>query len=279
MDVQLRAQLFMPGDSTHPVSAVVITPSSGGIKSDIELHYAEAFIHAGIAALVIDSFGSRGLNNSVHDQSVLTPFQSTNDAFGGLRWLARDKRFRADRIGITGVSKGGAAALNSAFTMQRHWMSISPRQAFAAHAPIVPPCYWVNRTLATTGAPIYFMLAELDDQTPADQCVALAHRMRKAGNLKIEVTVYKGAHHAWEVLGANPYFDPLAENHAKCMAVIEDDGRSVWSKDGSTIPRHDVFGWSRRNCMTLGTHCCGGNDEQKRVATANLISFFKRNGF
>jgi len=42
----------------------------------------------------------------------------------------------------------------------------------------------MNGTLATTGAPIYFMLAELDDQTPADQCMSLAEGMRKAGNPK-----------------------------------------------------------------------------------------------
>ena len=48
--------------------------------------------------------------------------------------------------------------------------------------------------------------------------------------------VYQGAHHAWEVLGTKPYFDPRAENYAKRLAMIEDDGRSVWERDGSTIP-------------------------------------------
>ena len=277
--VQLNGQLYLPRAPIFPISAVVIIPSSGGVKADIELHYAAAFAGAGIAALVIDTFGSRRLTNSVHDQSVLSPFQVTNDAFGGLRWLMNDKRFRADRIGITGVSKGGAAALDSALTVQRRWMRLSTAHAFAAHAPIAPPCYWVPRTLTATGAPIHFMLAELDDQTPATQCVSLAEKIRRAGNPKVEVKVYKGAHHAWEVLGASAHFDPRAENHARCLATIEDDGRSIWNKDGSTIPRHDVFAWSRRNCMTLGTHCCGGTAERKRVATADLVSFFKRNGF
>ena len=101
--VQLKAQFYMPADLRRPVSAVIIAPSSGGVKAHIELHYADALADAGIAALVIDSFGSRGLTNSVRDQSVLTPFRSTNDAFGGFYWLAGDKRFRTDCIGITGV--------------------------------------------------------------------------------------------------------------------------------------------------------------------------------
>jgi hypothetical protein len=44
MAVQLRAQLFMPGDTRHPVSAVVITPSSDGVKGDIEWRAASATI-------------------------------------------------------------------------------------------------------------------------------------------------------------------------------------------------------------------------------------------
>ena len=180
-----------------------------------------------------------------------------------------------------GVSKGGAAALTSAFAIQRRWMNIPGTRAFAAHAPIVPPCHWVNRNLVTTGAPIYFMLAELDDQTPASQCMSLAEKISKTPKAKIEVRLYKGAHHAWEVLTSVPYYEPEAENFSRCLAHIEDDGRSTSDKDGSTIPgsRKDLFEWVRRNCMTHGTYCCGGTIEQKQTATADLIAFFRRNGF
>lgn len=277
--VQLKAKLYMPAASTGPVSAVVITPSSGGVKSEIELHYAQALADGGIAALVIDSFGSRGLVNSIADQRVLTEFQTSNDAIGGLRWLAADARFRADRIGITGLSKGGGTALKTALNIQRRWMGASAAHVFAAHAPIAPGCNWLNRSLATTGAPIFLMLAELDDQTPAAPCMALAEKLRQSGNSKVEVKVYKGAHHAWEVLGAKPYFDRRAENYSKCRVTVGDDGRMINDVDGSVIPREGWHEWAKRTCMTLGTHCCGGNAELKRQATADLVAFFKRNGF
>jgi dienelactone hydrolase len=125
------------------------------------------------------------------------------------------------------------------------------------------------------------MLAELDDQTPANQCVALAEKIGKTPHAKIEVQLYKGAQHAWEVLGAAPYYEAKAENYSRCLAHIEDDGRSISDKDGSTIPssRKELFDWTRRNCMTYGTYCCGGNKEQKQRATADLIAFFRRSGF
>jgi dienelactone hydrolase len=186
--VRLNAQLFMPTADT-PVSAVVIMPSSGGVKADIQLYYARRLAEAGIAALVIDSFGSRGLKNSIYDQSVLNPWQEENDAFGALRWLGSDDRFRRDRIGIAGVSKGGIVALHTALTMRREWSWIGePR--FAAHVPIVPECSWVPSSFQTTGSPILFLLAELDDQTPPGPCITYSEKLLSAGNRNVEVQLY-----------------------------------------------------------------------------------------
>lgn len=276
--VTLKARLHLPEAPQGPIAAVIITPSSGGVQAEREVFYAEELAKAGIAALVIDSFGARGVASTLYDQRTVTAFQTANDAMAGLAFLARDPRFLADRIGITGVSKGGIAALNTGLSIQRRWMSASDGLKFAAHAPIAPACTWINRSLATTGAPILFLLAELDDQTPAAPCIAMAARLKAAGNPKVEVRMFKGAHHAWERLGEMPISDPRAENYAKCRVTVEDDGRMIAS-DGSTVPRDDWHGWAKRTCMTLGTRCCGGNAELKRQATAALIGFFKRQGF
>ena len=50
-----------------------------------------------IAALVIDSFGSRGLSNSVFDQTLLTRWEAANDAIAGLKWLYGDGRTPRNR--------------------------------------------------------------------------------------------------------------------------------------------------------------------------------------
>ena len=275
--VRLRALLYVPTSTELPMSAVAITPSSGNVRDDIEIYYASTLARAGIAALVIDSFGSRGISSTVYDQSLLTPWETGNDAIAGLRWLVADPRFRADRIGVLGVSKGGIVAMNTALTRYRTWAGMSGPQ-FAAHVAIVPSCGWVPRSTATTGAPILFMLAELDDQCPIADCIDYAESLRTAGNSKIQVNVYRGAHHAWEIIGTTPYFDKWAENFAKCRVWIEDD-RSNTAADGTRFVANDWHEWAKTNCITLGTSCCGGNETLKRQATDDLLAFLKESGF
>jgi dienelactone hydrolase len=276
--IEVRATLYRPDAPKPPLSAVIISPSSGGVREDIEIYYAQELVRVGIAALVVDSFRSRGLSKSVHDQSVLNPWQSGNDVVAALRWLAADRRFDARKIGVMGVSKGGIVAMNMAEDVRRGWMRMTDI-AFAAHIPISPDCTSVNRSMRTTGAPMFFMLAELDDQTPAAPCVEHAERLRKAGNGKIEVKVYKGAHHAWDSLGKAPYFDPQAQNFARCRLWFEDDGSLVTAAEGLRLPRGGEFDWIKKNCMTLGTHCCGGTPALKRQATEDLIAFLRKQGF
>ncbi len=276
--VELKARLYLPDKPELPMPAVVITPSSGGVKPFREIHYAEALAGAGIAALVVDSFASRGIVNSVHDQRLLTRWQTGNDAIAGLRWLSRDERFNPDRIAVMGVSKGGIVALDTALDVRRRWMRAT-NVKFAAHVALSPGCRWVNRSTVTTGAPILLLLAELDDATPAPACVARAEQLRLTGNTKVEVKVYQGAHHAWEAITPKPLFDPWAENYSLCQVWIEDDGALTTGSDGASIPRRQWYEWAKRGCMKLGAHCCGGTPELKQQATRDIIAFLRKHGF
>jgi dienelactone hydrolase len=288
--LQVKAKLYIPDKAKYPVSLMIISPSSGGVREEREIYYATELLRAGIAALVVDSFASRDITNSVRDQSKLNSFQSGNDVVGAARWALADGRFKSDRIGIMGVSKGGNAAMNMAETVRRRWMKFTD-MTFAAHIPIAPDCTNISRSMGTTGAPMFFMLAELDDQTPAAPCVEHAERLRKAGNSRIEVKVYKGAHHGWERLGASAIFDPKAQNFARCRLWTEENGvttaqgnvrlndGTITPPDGVRIPRGEVFAWVTKNCMTLGTHCCGGTRALRDQATADILSFLKRQGF
>jgi dienelactone hydrolase len=275
--IRLRAELYVPAKAKMPVSAVVITPSSGGVREEVEVYYARELVRVGIAALVIDSFGSRALSQSVHDQSLLNSWQTGNDAVAGLRWLAADPRFRRDRIGVMGLSKGGQVAMDTALTVYLRWMGITDLR-FAAHVAVAPYCNWVARSKATTGAPMLLMLAELDAQCPPAHCLEHAAGLRRAGNAMVETKIYEGAHHAWEFLGNAPYFDKWAENFAKCRVWIEDDG-SESANDGTRIPRDGGHEWAKKNCMTLGALCCGGNVALKRRATDDAIAFLRKHGF
>lgn len=275
--IEVQATLYIPKAAKFPIPAVVITPSSSGVEQTREVYYARELTKVGAAALIIDSFSSRGLTDSLYDQSVLEQWDVENDAVAGLAELVADGRFIPDRIAIMGVSKGGTVAMDTALKIRRKWMGID-NIAFAAHIAISPDCTWITRNAQTTGAPILFMLAELDDQTPAKPCVAEALRIKNAGNERVETKVYKGAHHAWEELGWWPEHDPEAENYSKCRVWTEDDGKMYSAHTGELLPEDDWHSWAKESCMTQGVTCCGGSWSLKRQATDDIIAFLRRSG-
>src|SRR5262245_55399698 len=89
--VPVSAHLFLPSSRVdHPVPAMVLLTSSAGIQRHRELYYADALRNAGVGALVVDSFSSRGVRRTVADQTLVTAVQMEADAFGALSWLQRD---------------------------------------------------------------------------------------------------------------------------------------------------------------------------------------------
>jgi dienelactone hydrolase len=276
--IDVEAVLYLPRQAPNPWSVVVIAPTSSGVEQAREVYYAKQLAGAGIAAVIVDSFSSRGVKQSVYDQSLLESWQVENDAVAALRTLAADPRFNSDRIAIMGVSKGGTAALDTAHTIRRRWTGVKD-VAFAAHIAIAPDCNWTTRSDETTGVPILLMLAELDDQTPAPPCVEKAARMREAGNGKIETRVYEGVHHAWEEIGAFPSYDDKVENYSECRVWIEDDGSMTADATGEIVPQDGWRAWAKKNCMTLGATCCGGSYRLKQKATDDIIAFLQQHGF
>src|SRR5204862_7407283 len=103
---KIKATLYVPKRPT-PMPAMVIISSSGGVLDFIEGYYARELNKAGIASLVVDSFGSRGVRNVIEDQSLVSSWDMENDAFAALIELRKDSRIDGSRIGIMGVSKGG----------------------------------------------------------------------------------------------------------------------------------------------------------------------------
>jgi len=276
--VEISATLYLPKIRKGLFPAVVIVPSSSGVEDEREVYYARQLTQAGIAALIVDSLGSRNIADTLYDQSLLDAWDVENDAIAALLKLAEHDLIDADRIAVMGVSKGGSAAMNTALKIQRKWMGIRDVE-FAAHIAISPDCTWTTRNAATTGRPIFFMLAEFDDQTPAKFCLEQADRIRRAGNKRVATKVYDGAHHAWEELGKTPTYDEKTENYSRCRVWVEDNGRMVSAETGEELPEKDWHSWAQKNCMTLGATCCGGTVELKEKAALDIIAFLRRWGF
>ena len=274
---RVSGTLHLPTQADRPFSCMVILTSSAGVQRHREHYYAQALNDAGVAALIVDSFSGRGVRRTVADQTLVSGAQMEGDAFAALALLRRDPRIDPQRIGVMGVSKGGVATLNTAIAARRRWRG-GFDHLFDLHVAICPGATAQHRDAATHGRPIYFMLAGRDDYTPAPLAIEYAERMRAAGNRRIKVKVYSGAHHGWESLG--PVFDIRdAENWSCCRNFIEDDGRHFVVAAGRTMPEPEYQAWARINCVTRGAHAGGGTAELKARATADLLDFLAAHGF
>jgi len=274
---RVTATLHLPMQAAPPFSCMVILSSSAGVQRHREHYYAQALNDAGCATLIVDSFTGRGVRRTVADQSLVSAAQMEGDAFAALALLRTDPRIDPGRIGVMGVSKGGGATLNTAIAVRRRWRD-GFSHLFDLHVAICPGATAQHRDPATHNRPIYFMLAGRDDYTPAALAVGYAERMRAAGNRRIKVKVYGGAHHGWESLG--PVFDIRdAENWSCCTNFIEDDGSHFVVAAGRAMSEPDYQRWARQHCVTRGARAGGGTTELKQRATADLIGFLHSHDF
>ena len=169
------AMLSLPMQAASPSSCMVILTSSAGVQRHREHFYAQALNEAGIAALIVDSFGGRGVRRTVADQTLVSAAQMEGDAFAALAWLRSDPRIDPGRIGIMGVSKGGGASLAAAIAVRQKWRRGFPH-LFDLHVAICPGATAQHRDPTTHGKPIFFMLAARDDYTPAPLAIEYAER-------------------------------------------------------------------------------------------------------
>ena len=274
---RVSGTLHLPMQADRPFSCMVILTSSAGVQRHREHYYAQALNDAGVAAFVVDSFTGRGVRRTVADQTLVSAAQMEGDAFAALALLRFDPRIDPARIGVMGVSKGGGATLNTAIAVRRRWRR-GFDHLFDLHVAICPGATAQHRDATTHGRPIYFMLAGRDDYTPAPLAIDYAERMRAAGNRRVKVKVFSGAHHGWESLG--PVFDIRdAENWSCCKNFIEDDGNHFVVAAGRAMPEPEYQAWARIHCITRGARAGGGSVELKTRATADLLAFLSTQGF
>jgi dienelactone hydrolase len=128
--------------------------------------WAERLVGWGYAALIVDSFRSRGLSNICDRIDVLPPSARAGDAVAAKAYLQSLPNM--GRIGLIGFSHGGGAALAAA-------------PSFDAVVAFYP---WCNGPVP---ANTLVLIGSADDWTPAGRCSG------GAANLK----VYSGATHSF----------------------------------------------------------------------------------
>jgi len=171
--------------------AVVVLHGGSGISSH-SIGIADRLGAWGYVALAVDSLGSRGITGRGRHGAT-----QAFDAYAALRYLAGLEEVDAARIAVLGQSMGGIGALQAVdHDMAAQYFTERLRAAVAYY----PGC---GVPAATMTAPVLILIGEADQWNSAAQCHDMVRRARP-DSAPIELTVYPGIHHAFDVVQLQP---------------------------------------------------------------------------
>ena len=206
-------------DGPGPFPAVVHLHGCGGLPDDAKTgatnhFWSERLAAWGYVVLVVDSFTTRGIDNSCSGESA----PRAADAYGALAWLARQPTVDANRIAVIGFSAGAIATLSIAEARDFELFENEAEHGFRAAIAFYPACMSDN----AMKIPTLILIGELDDWTPARACRAWT--ARRTGGSPVRLIVYPGAYHSFDVPRAGRrYFGHWLEYNAAAAAMAADE--------------------------------------------------------
>lgn len=235
--VWVSAQLYMPEKFSAKVPAMVIVHGIGGAyirdgSKRIYWEYAEELARNGIAALIVDTHGARGVGvASQLGSTAVSVHTFVADAFAAADMLRTHPSIDALRIGIMGFSKGGATALLA--TDERYVNGLSRDQhGFRLHIALYPGCQTYPEKLRSTGAPVFMLLGEKDNYTGISGCFEIESKLKQAGT-PVNMTVFEGAYHGWDENIPVMKQDDVASG--ECRWILTDQGSVMAGTSGGKV--------------------------------------------
>lgn len=208
----LSYQLQLPTTGQPPYRAVVIAHGSGGVNSSLE-PWKKFFLERGFAVAIPDSYGNRITGNVLENQGRLHAYLHIVDVVSLSATLRRNTLIDPQKTVVIGFSRGGTAALYSAFSP--FYRSITGQsEPFAAHIAFYPACNYPYMTESFSKAPVLVLLGAKDDYTPANFCVDALTQNKLAG-LNVRWEIREEAYHGFDQNSAAAYI-AQAEITARC---------------------------------------------------------------
>lgn len=213
--VVLSGELRFP-DGKGPFPAVILAHGCNGLgNGGIERNWGSVLRGWGYATFNVDSFRDRGISEVCTQVGVLTPLQRVPDAYGALRLLAAHPRIDPARIVLMGFSHGGALTMLASTAWAKEAYAPGGAPSFRAFVPFYPNCNGTFPERMRVAAPVRIHTGAADDWTPAQPCAELAASLKAAGQ-DVEIHVYPGAHHGFDLAPARTLHRPNVNNGADC---------------------------------------------------------------
>lgn len=181
-------ELFLPAGA-GPFPAMVILHGCDGIAPHYR-NWARRLRSWGYAALLVDSFGPRGVREVCGHGRDVPPAAQAEDGFRAAAWLRTRPDIVAGRIGVIGFSHGGWAVMKAV-------LADAPPAGtppFAAAIAYYPGCERPTAPLATD---TLILIGDADDWTPPAYCARWVQAVERGGHA-LAMRVYPGAQHGFD---------------------------------------------------------------------------------
>ncbi|WP_431097305.1 dienelactone hydrolase family protein [Polaromonas aquatica] len=193
------------GKSPQPV-VIGLHGCGGGLDSkgnfaDRLFRYGGYFNAERMHFLALDSFTPRGQKSICEIPNRLRTINESDrreDVFAAIDWLVKQPSVDASRIVVLGWSHGAQTVLRTIDATDKYVQAqkVQPRAAVAFY----PGCLLSNKMWSyEVHMPLLIMSGELDDWTPARECVSLQQRLQKdKANAPVDLVVYPGSYHGFD---------------------------------------------------------------------------------
>jgi len=182
--------LILPG-GTPPFPAVILLHGCGGVTQNMNV-WAQRLQSWGYAALILDSFGQRGIDNVCSNGRAFPGTERARDAFAAAAYLRTRSDIDPTRIGLIGFSHGGSTALAASVERRVSALGAEPFKAVVAYYPFCPA---IAPRLVSDAQ---ILIGADDDWTPAGRCSDWIALYGKTGEHKPLLKIYPGAVHAFD---------------------------------------------------------------------------------
>lgn len=198
----LDGVLFRPAGA-GPFPAVIALHGCGGLWREpgkLSLRHAdwgERLAAGGIAVLMPDSYGSRGLGSQcgVKDLTVRAGRERTGDVAAARAFLQQRGDIRAAAISLIGWSGGGSTVLNA---VRKDRAPTDGNPDFRRAVTFYPGCRAQSETPSfAVRIPLLILMGADDDWTPVAPCGYLTRAAQMRGE-PVELVVYPGAVHDFD---------------------------------------------------------------------------------
>ncbi|MEP7298666.1 MAG: dienelactone hydrolase family protein [Burkholderiales bacterium] len=236
--ITLRGYLARAKDQR---ALVVISHGSQGLDQR-HSDYARHLAAQGINGLVLDHWAARGLTDVFHDYNAGRDRggdvpNMTVDTLMVLAALKETPDWSDTKFGFMGESMGGGAAIG----LTRPYLRKLATTTIGHQPPLLqaivslyPGCFDKISVERFMPMPLLFVLAEKDDNTPAQLCEQYSDWMNSRGGTT-EWRVLPGQYHDFDA-PFRSHVSHTAENPSKCANYADDSGFTL-DATGKKFPR------------------------------------------